>query len=143
MSTTSIDLNITDYTEKSFVVRGDTMTYKNELKTLGGKWNSRLKDGAGWIFPKSKKNDVKQFIEKGEQPKPLTSTRRSDTKQHEETENASLNKKIDVLTTRLVKMEKLLQQLVNKNSTVPVAPESSLVEQDEKTPIAPYRRLLL
>lgn len=51
-------LTISDYTEKSIVVRGDdTKKIKEKLKELGGKYNPNLKDGAGWIF--SKKNESK------------------------------------------------------------------------------------
>ena len=46
------DLTVEDYSEKSIVVRGDTKEHKDALKQLGGKWNSRLRDGAGWIFSK-------------------------------------------------------------------------------------------
>ena len=67
------DLYINDYSPKSFVMRGDTKSYKETLKKLGGKYNSRLKDensptgvSPGWIFPKTKKEDVEQFLEKGQ-----------------------------------------------------------------------------
>jgi len=41
------------YTDKSFVVRGDTRPYTDGLKLLGGKWNAKLSGGAGWIFSNS------------------------------------------------------------------------------------------
>ena len=53
---------MSDYSEKSFVVRGNTKEYKDKLKELGGKWNSNLTNGGGWIFSKKHKNDVEQFI---------------------------------------------------------------------------------
>ena len=45
-------MNIQDYSEKSFVVYGnDTKKYKEDIKKLGGRFNSNLKDlGPGWIF---------------------------------------------------------------------------------------------
>ena len=45
-------LTITDYSEKSFVVRGKDGPYKSALEQLGGKYNSRLREGinSGWIF---------------------------------------------------------------------------------------------
>ncbi len=43
-------LQIEDYSNWSFVVRGDTKDHKVQLKNLGGKWNPNLKGGAGWIF---------------------------------------------------------------------------------------------
>jgi len=49
-------VRMVDYSEKSIVLTGNTKPYKEEIKSLGGRWNSRLKDGdetmMGWIFPK-------------------------------------------------------------------------------------------
>ncbi len=67
-------LEIKVYTDKSIVVIGNTTEYKEQLKDLGGKWNSSLTDKTsgekfgGWIFPSSKKttieNSLKTFKEK-------------------------------------------------------------------------------
>ena len=47
-------VRMVDYSEKSIVLTGNTKPYKEEIKSLGGRWNSRLKDGdetmMGWIF---------------------------------------------------------------------------------------------
>ena len=69
MSNSSI--RIVSYTDKSFVVVGDTKTYKDSLKTLGGKWNSSLTNKEtgekfmGWIFYASKKNEIQYWIDTG------------------------------------------------------------------------------
>lgn len=60
------DITIEDYTEKSFVIRGSTEQYKKDIKTLGGKWNPRLRDGPGWIFPITKKDIVTKWRNTGE-----------------------------------------------------------------------------
>lgn len=60
------DISIENYSELSFVVRGDTRKYKEDLKKLGGKYNSRLKNEPGWIFPKTKEGDVNRFIRQGQ-----------------------------------------------------------------------------
>lgn len=65
------DLFIHDYSERSIAVFGsDTKTHKDTLKELGGKFNPALTDpknpeskAAGWIFSKSKLEQVKSFIE--------------------------------------------------------------------------------
>lgn len=44
---------------KSFVVKGDTKAIKDEIKSLGGRWNKSL---VGWIFPMSKKLEVAAFL---------------------------------------------------------------------------------
>lgn len=54
----SSPLSIEKYSEKCIVVRGETKTYLNELKELGGKWNAGLKGGGGWIFPTTKLDKV-------------------------------------------------------------------------------------
>lgn len=56
-------INIEDYSDKSFVVRGsDTVKFKDTLKELGGKWNSMLKNGGGWIFSNIHKEKIEKFI---------------------------------------------------------------------------------
>jgi len=57
------DINIEDYSEKSFAVFGDTKKFKDDLKMLGGKFNSNLKGKAGWIFSLSNKNKVQEFFD--------------------------------------------------------------------------------
>ncbi len=57
------DLNCSEYSEKAIVVRGEsTKTYKEQLKTLGGKYNASLRGGAGWIFSKTSQGKVNKFI---------------------------------------------------------------------------------
>jgi hypothetical protein len=54
------DLTVLSYSEKAWVVYGNTKENKNVLKTLGGKYNPHLAEaltrgtGKGWIFPKSR-----------------------------------------------------------------------------------------
>lgn len=60
------DISIEQYSERSIVVYGDTRKYKEDLKKLGGKYNSRLNGKPGWIFPKTKEGDVNRFINGGE-----------------------------------------------------------------------------
>ena len=61
-------IEVVDYTEKSIAVIGDTTAFKDELKELGGRWNTKLKNREseetmkGWIFPKSKRDKVEEVI---------------------------------------------------------------------------------
>ena len=59
------DIFLEEYTDRSIVVRGETRQYKEDLKKLGGKYNSRLRGEPGWIFPKSKQNDIVKFMKEG------------------------------------------------------------------------------
>lgn len=65
-------LTCTKYSEKVIVLRGDTKDYKEELKQLGGKYNTKLQDGAGWIFPKISEDKVTEFISQKKSPKRST-----------------------------------------------------------------------
>ncbi len=53
------------YSEKAFAVTGDTRSIKDELKQLGGRFNAKLKCGAGWIFSKKVMDDVRKLLESG------------------------------------------------------------------------------
>lgn len=50
------------YGEKAIAVIGDTKPIKDVLKAAGGRFNFRLSCGAGWVFPKSKLDDVKSLL---------------------------------------------------------------------------------
>ena len=55
------DIKIVNYTDKSFVLIGNTVNIKENIKALGGKWNANLRDGMkGWIFSKSKEKEVRE-----------------------------------------------------------------------------------
>lgn len=66
------DIKIVSYSEKCFVVCGETRTYRESLRVLGGKWNSSLTNKetgekfGGWIFPATKLSQVKQWKMSGE-----------------------------------------------------------------------------
>ena len=57
-------LNINEYSEKAFVVRGNTKPYKDNLLNRRGKWNPNLKGGAGWIFSKRHLPTMKLFVDR-------------------------------------------------------------------------------
>lgn len=69
------DLKIEEYTGFSVVVYGETRKYKEDLKKLGGKYNGRLANGPGWIFPKTSQREIEKFINGG---KRLVTTEEAD-----------------------------------------------------------------
>jgi hypothetical protein len=106
----SITLTLEDYSEKSFVVRGNTMQYQDDLNQLGGKCNSRLRDGEGWIFSKTKKDMVTTWIETGTIPK----NNKSYSNNADKTPTADVNiarliknleNRIDILSGRVKELE--------------------------------------
>ena len=56
------NIELVDYSEKAIAVFGETYEIREELKKLGGKFNRNLKGRAGWIFPKSRQNEVADII---------------------------------------------------------------------------------
>jgi hypothetical protein len=58
-----VSIILEDYSDNSFVLQGeDTKKYKDKIKELGGKWNSNLKIGPGWIFNIKNKESVKEWL---------------------------------------------------------------------------------
>ena len=55
-------LQIIDYSEKAIAIVGDTRAIKETLKTLGGRFNSHLSCGAGWIFSKAKETTLRDAL---------------------------------------------------------------------------------
>ena len=51
-------IELIDYSEKSNCCHWEYKPIKDQLKELGGRFNFRLTCGAGWIFPKTKKEEV-------------------------------------------------------------------------------------
>lgn len=53
-----------DYSDKSFVVVGDTKPIEDELKRFGGRFNKKLYAGtiAGWVFPIAVREEVEVFL---------------------------------------------------------------------------------
>lgn len=60
------EIQIIDYSAKAIAVIGETKPIKDKLKELGGKFNFRLSCGAGWIFPKTKFEELQNFLGGGE-----------------------------------------------------------------------------
>jgi hypothetical protein len=56
------EVQIIEYSEKAIAVIGETKPIKDLLKKLGGRFNFRLKCGAGWIFPISRAEEVKEAL---------------------------------------------------------------------------------
>lgn len=55
-------LQIIDYSEKAIAIVGETKAIKETLKTLGGRFNSHLSCGAGWIFSKTKEATLREAL---------------------------------------------------------------------------------
>jgi hypothetical protein len=59
----SFTFTIEEYSPKSFVVRGNTKPFKEELKKLKGRYNPHLKNGGpGWIFSNKRQDEFRTAI---------------------------------------------------------------------------------
>ncbi|KAJ3413749.1 Protein artemis [Chytridiales sp. JEL 0842] len=60
------DLRLVNYSEKTVAVFGNTKACKDQLKSMGGKFNMNLSQNGlkvpGWIFPTSQKGDLEVWI---------------------------------------------------------------------------------
>jgi len=56
------EVQIIDYSEKAVAVIGDTKPIKDKLKAIGGRWNSNLSCGAGWIFSKKQLPEIEKLL---------------------------------------------------------------------------------
>jgi hypothetical protein len=67
----SMSIYIEDYSAKSFVVRGETRSYMESLKAMGGKWNSSLTDKetgerfGAWLFWSAKRKEIDEWFRNG------------------------------------------------------------------------------
>jgi hypothetical protein len=145
------------YTEKSFVVRGDTKSHKESLKLLHGKWNASLTDKStgerfgGWIYPMGKKDSVDKWIQEGCQPlatpdnPPLAPKlpRRNLPQEPLFTQQqtslvSQMQTKIDLLEKRVRELE----LMAGKTSDTDSSSTSVEEEEDGEQVVAPRRRLL-
>lgn len=62
---TGTRLQISIYTDKTFIVRGETEAHKSELKKLDGKFTTGKRQNAapGWFWPNNHFEKVKEYVE--------------------------------------------------------------------------------
>ena len=63
---TFTDIYISDYTPKSFIVMGNTLSHANNLGKLGGKPAPLGQLGTQWLFAGYRRESVKNYIETGQ-----------------------------------------------------------------------------
>ena len=127
------EIIIEDYSEKSFVVRGETRKIANQLKELSGLYNSKLRCGPGWIFSKNKREEVEKKILSN---KP-NEENKSDNKQFES--NIDI---ISSINNRLTKIEEMLEKLLNTKTKNEMKNESNSDEYISDEEIVVKKRLL-
>jgi hypothetical protein len=133
------DLTISNYSERSVVVRGNTQKYKEDLKMLGGKYNSRLRDESsdtgrtpGWIFMKSKEEDIKNFIRNGQR----LSSERSGSSEY----SSGGMDRIERLFVTCNKLTAISQKLLsNQEKIISLLKDMDLVIEEEGSELLPVK----
>tara|TARA_B100001094_G_C18076893_1_gene743100 strand:+ start:305 stop:781 length:477 start_codon:yes stop_codon:yes gene_type:complete len=154
-------IQIQDYTAKSFVVRGDTRDYKEDIKTIGGKWNASLTDKesgerfGGWIFPSGKRREVEKWLcekDNGHEEKKTQEVRPSLMQQC--TISYLDQQEIENMRNMLVALTEVVENSVSPDVMLPITElpfyqkyclsiveETSDIEEEDETPHVPKRLL--
>ena len=107
-----------DYSDRSIVVLGETKSHKDNLKSMGGSFNGRLRDGkVGWIFPKKSEEAVKDYVENGKVTVKVTKKKETSIPYIQENVFLHLKKMIDIssgFSSDLKKLEKKVDNLEKK-----------------------------
>ena len=91
---------------KSFILSGpDTKKYKEEIKKLGGKWNSSL---VGWIFANRHRENIEAFVKNPERAGELNPPRRET---HSDSDSEILERKEMELSRYLKRIETLQREI--------------------------------
>jgi hypothetical protein len=140
------DIDIENYTEKSFVVRGETKHYEDSMNALSGKWNDRLTDRAtgdkfgAWIFPMTKKQMVQEWVRTGKHltaPPASTNNNSSSAGTGGDTrQNTQTTLKLERAEAKIARLEELMK-IVMAEIGIELVPDEN-TEEDE----APRKRFL-
>lgn len=152
---------IEDYSAKSFVVRGETRDYKDVLKSMGGKWNSRLTDKTtgdkfgAWLFWSDKREELDTWIANGcRSAEGIRVTNTSDlkpninnvvknaspTRSNLQVVNTEMIKRLESKIDKLTKMVEMLSRNNKSEKTAGGVIDESDNEIEEE--VAPRKRLL-
>ena len=131
-----MNIYIENYSEKSFVLKGETQNFKDDIKKIGGKWTTGFTDKktgekfAAWLFFINKKSEVEKWINgnKSEDIKNIC----SDVKKSEDKNDYK-----DILN-RLLKIENSICEIYkelkknNKKSSIEDYEEDDLCDDNYK-----------
>ena len=149
------NLTITDYTEKTIVVRGKTAPFKIEFSKpeYNGKFNPSLLNGPGWVFAKIKQKDVQSLLDKIKSGEVLPLKRNGilATSDDEEKTFDFTQKEYLALISRIERLEQIACLAgwsltdVGKNTTkaAPATIGNNTKERDNKDEEVPLQRGLL
>jgi hypothetical protein len=100
------------YSEKAIVLRGAQDCHKSVLEANKGMFNARLKNGAGWIFPKFMKTQIEALAEQiNSGLMDLSAPSSSSSSSSKSAEPEVSKKEFLALMTRVERLEALVAQL--------------------------------
>jgi hypothetical protein len=150
------DIIIEDYSDKAIAIFGDTKSIKDKLLELKGKFNPSLRGNgdekrAGWIFPKTKKDEIKKMLEEYKSNPSSFQSSTTDSKGPHIFENKKIKKddefvftkemylslltRIEKQETELLLYKKIIDKLSNGNSNNVIKPtltnKKIIINKDE------------
>ena len=133
MSAQKSAVYIEKYSDKSFVVRGDTRPHRESLKAMGGKWATRLTDKetgekfGAWLFWTQKRGELDVWVSGG--CKPVEGSQASG-RTSEQSSNLEL--RMTRIEESLARMEKLIVKINDFMVSGEVIEEEEEVEDKPK-----------
>ena len=128
-------MEIVDYSEKSFLVKGETKDYKEILKNNFGRWNPTLQ---GWIFSMKHKEEIKLLLQTLNNSKKTSSI---SSQNHNKTSKTTTIEKNDPeinhvfnLFSNYLKQKNIkiyLTDLISFNNDFQKSKENNINEEDE------------
>ena len=112
MSTQEAKVYIEKYSDKSFVVRGDTRPHRESLKAMGGKWANRLTDKetgekfGAWLFWTQKRAELDGWVSGG-----CKSVEGSQASGRTSGQSSDLELRMTRIEASLARMEKLIVKM--------------------------------
>ena len=134
------DIILEQYSEKCFILKGNTIQYKQDIKQLGGMWNPSLK---AWIFPNSKREVIEKWLDKGEKTvepvkqyfeSPVIENYREKKPESNSSSNSesNLNSRIDVLEKKMDMIIEMLNKIHCKETSKVVKEVEKSIEKVKK-----------
>jgi len=121
-----------NYGERLILVKGNAYPFKDELKSLGGKWNP---DQKAWSFQKSMKDELDQFIEENGGESKKAPAKKNTFISNNNNKDLITKKEFLALLTRVERLEQLMGHSLgtnNKKLDVPKVFEINKQKVDEK-----------
>ena len=108
------NIYIENYSEKSFVLRGETQDLKEDIKKLGGKWSIGFTDKkngekfSAWLFFINKKPEIEKWLNDFKK-----SDNKSDNNKSEVKKSDNKSEDLNILS-RLLKIENAINDIYKK-----------------------------